>query len=104
MYYTQKTRRKIIRTGQSDISAEKNSEEYKRPEKTQVNNETKEAEKSIINTNYSLGDSISDTMREVDIVNMPKKKFMLYNLTGSLCWVALMMLGGHFLQSLVQKD
>lgn len=51
---------------QGIISAEKNSEEYKRPEETQVNNETKEAEKSIINTNYSIGDSISDTMREVD--------------------------------------
>ncbi|MDQ6904904.1 MAG: DedA family protein [Bacteroidota bacterium] len=37
------------------------------------------------------------------IVQMPKKNFILYNIAGSICWVTLMILGGHFLQSWIDK-
>ncbi|MDQ6844113.1 MAG: VTT domain-containing protein [Bacteroidota bacterium] len=37
------------------------------------------------------------------IVQMPKKNFSLYNIAGSICWVTLMILGGHFLQSWIDK-
>lgn len=36
------------------------------------------------------------------IVKMDKKTFMFYNITGSICWVSSMMLGGYFLQSWVE--
>lgn len=36
------------------------------------------------------------------IVRMPKKIFLFYNIAGSICWVTLMMLGGHFLQSWIE--
>src|SRR5690606_10185006 len=32
------------------------------------------------------------------IVNMSKRKFIFYNIIGSICWVNIMMLGGYFLQ------
>jgi len=37
------------------------------------------------------------------VVKMDKKSFHFYNIVGSICWVSSMMLGGHFLQSLVLK-
>ena len=37
------------------------------------------------------------------VVKMDKKTFHLYNILGSICWVSSMMLGGHFLQTWVQK-
>jgi membrane-associated protein len=37
------------------------------------------------------------------MVKMEKHVFMFYNTIGSVCWVASMMLGGHFLESWVQK-
>ncbi len=37
------------------------------------------------------------------IVQMPKRNFFFYNLAGSVCWVTLMILGGHFLQSWIDK-
>src|SRR3954451_7421748 len=37
------------------------------------------------------------------IVRMSKPVFLFYNLAGSLCWVGLMIFGGHFLQSVVQR-
>lgn len=37
------------------------------------------------------------------IVQMDKKTFHFYNVVGSICWVSSMMLGGHFLQSWVEK-
>lgn len=37
------------------------------------------------------------------IVQMPRAVFILYNLAGSGAWVSLMILGGHFLQSLIEK-
>ena len=37
------------------------------------------------------------------MVKMPKAVFTFYNIVGSICWVATMMLGGHFLESLVKK-
>lgn len=37
------------------------------------------------------------------IVKMDKKSFHFYNIVGSICWVSSMMLGGHFLQSLVLR-
>jgi membrane-associated protein len=37
------------------------------------------------------------------IVRMPKGIFILYNLAGSICWVSLMISGGHFLQSWIEK-
>ncbi len=37
------------------------------------------------------------------IVKMPKKNFILYNILGSICWVTLLMLSGHFLQSWIEK-
>ncbi|MGN6165375.1 MAG: DedA family protein [Flavisolibacter sp.] len=35
------------------------------------------------------------------IVKMDRKIFVLYNILGSIVWVCLMMLGGHYLQTLV---
>ena len=35
------------------------------------------------------------------IVKMDRKVFVLYNILGSIVWVCLMMLGGHYLQTLV---
>jgi membrane-associated protein len=37
------------------------------------------------------------------IVRMPKKSFLLYNIAGSTCWVTLMILGGYFLQSWIER-
>jgi membrane-associated protein len=37
------------------------------------------------------------------ITKMKKNTFMLYNLVGSICWVCIMMLAGHFLQSAIEK-
>jgi membrane-associated protein len=38
------------------------------------------------------------------IVKMEWKIFVFYNIVGSLCWVAAMMLGGYFLQAWVLKQ
>jgi membrane-associated protein len=38
------------------------------------------------------------------IVKMDKKKFSFYNLAGCVLWVGTMLLGGHFLQKLVEKE
>ncbi|CAN5190435.1 DedA family protein [soil metagenome] len=38
------------------------------------------------------------------IVDMDKKKFAFYNITGSMLWVGSMLLGGHFLQSLIKNQ
>ncbi|MGI8950125.1 MAG: DedA family protein [Chitinophagaceae bacterium] len=35
------------------------------------------------------------------IVKMKKSTFNFYNIIGSICWVSIMMLGGHFLQAWV---
>ena len=35
------------------------------------------------------------------IVKMERKTFIFYNIIGSICWVSVMVLGGHFLQSWV---
>src|SRR6185436_16916444 len=37
------------------------------------------------------------------MVKMPRPVFIFYNIAGSICWVATMMLGGHFLESWVQR-
>ncbi len=37
------------------------------------------------------------------MVKMSKHIFMFYNITGSVCWVSSMMLGGHFLEKWVEK-
>lgn len=37
------------------------------------------------------------------IVKMERRVFMVYNIIGSICWVASMMLGGYFLESWVQR-
>ena len=37
------------------------------------------------------------------IVQMPKSVFILFNLAGSITWVSLMILGGYFLQSIIEK-
>jgi membrane-associated protein len=37
------------------------------------------------------------------MVKMSRPVFMFYNIIGSICWVATMMLGGHFLEKWVQK-
>ncbi|MBD0331258.1 MAG: VTT domain-containing protein [Chitinophagaceae bacterium] len=37
------------------------------------------------------------------IVKMDKQTFTFYNIVGSITWVCLMMLGGHYLQSWVEK-
>src|SRR4051812_19466176 len=37
------------------------------------------------------------------IVKMDRKVFVLYNILGSIVWVCLMMLGGHYLQTLFLK-
>jgi len=34
---------------------------------------------------------------------MSKLVFIIYNLAGSMAWVTLMILGGHFLQSIIEK-
>jgi membrane-associated protein len=38
------------------------------------------------------------------MVKMSRPVFMFYNIVGSVCWVALMMLGGHFLEKWVQQE
>lgn len=38
------------------------------------------------------------------MVKMNKPIFMFYNIMGSICWVASMMLGGHYLESWVYKQ
>jgi len=37
------------------------------------------------------------------IVQMSKSVFISYNLAGSIAWVTLMILGGHLLQSIIEK-
>ncbi len=37
------------------------------------------------------------------IVKMERATFMFYNVIGSVCWVASMMMGGYFLQSWVER-
>ena len=37
------------------------------------------------------------------MVKMPRPQFIFYNIVGSVCWVSTMMLGGHFLESWVQR-
>jgi membrane-associated protein len=37
------------------------------------------------------------------VVKMERPVFMLYNIIGSVCWVASMMMGGYFLESWVQS-
>lgn len=37
------------------------------------------------------------------MVKMSRPVFMFYNIVGSICWVASMMLGGHFLERWVQR-
>lgn len=37
------------------------------------------------------------------VVKMDRPVFMLYNIIGSVCWVASMMMGGYFLESWVQS-
>lgn len=37
------------------------------------------------------------------MVKMERAVFMLYNIIGSVCWVATMMLSGHFLEKWVQR-
>jgi len=37
------------------------------------------------------------------IVKMDRSVFMFYNIVGSICWVASMMMGGYFLESWVQS-
>jgi len=37
------------------------------------------------------------------VVKMPRAHFIFYNIIGSICWVASMMLGGYFLESWVQR-
>jgi membrane-associated protein len=37
------------------------------------------------------------------IVKMDRSIFMFYNIVGSICWVASMMMGGYFLESWVQS-
>jgi membrane-associated protein len=36
-------------------------------------------------------------------VKMPRHTFMFYNIVGSICWVASMMMGGYFLEAWVQR-
>jgi membrane-associated protein len=38
------------------------------------------------------------------IVKMDKKKFTFYNIIGCMLWVASMLLSGHFLQKLIEKE
>jgi len=38
------------------------------------------------------------------IVKMPWASFMFYNITGSIAWVASMMMGGYFLDGWVQRE
>jgi membrane-associated protein len=38
------------------------------------------------------------------IVKMERPAFMFYNVVGSICWVASMMMGGYFLESWVQRQ
>jgi membrane-associated protein len=37
------------------------------------------------------------------MVKMSRPVFMFYNIIGSICWVAIMMVGGHFLEKWVQQ-
>lgn len=38
------------------------------------------------------------------IVKMERPAFMFYNIIGSICWVASMMMGGYFLEAWVQRQ
>ena len=38
------------------------------------------------------------------IVKMPMKKFLFYNIVGSICWVNTMMLGGYYLQGWAERN
>lgn len=38
------------------------------------------------------------------VVKMPKATFTLYNILGSIVWVTVMVLGGHFLENWVQNN
>ncbi len=38
------------------------------------------------------------------IVEMDKKKFAFYNIVGCIAWVGSMLVGGHFLQTLILKE
>ena len=38
------------------------------------------------------------------IVDMDKKKFAFYNITGCIAWVGSMLIAGHFLQTLILKE
>lgn len=38
------------------------------------------------------------------IVDMDKKKFAFYNVTGCIAWVGSMLIAGHFLQTLILKE
>lgn len=38
------------------------------------------------------------------IVKMDRKKFTFYNIVGCMLWVASMLLAGHFLQKLIEKE
>ncbi|MEO5782692.1 MAG: DedA family protein [Ginsengibacter sp.] len=38
------------------------------------------------------------------IVDMDKKKFAFYNITGCIAWVGSMLIAGHFLQRLIYKE
>ena len=38
------------------------------------------------------------------VVKMPRPAFMFYNIVGSICWVASMMMGGYFLESWVLRE
>ncbi|MDQ6813663.1 MAG: VTT domain-containing protein [Bacteroidota bacterium] len=37
------------------------------------------------------------------IVQMPRSVFILFNLAGSIAWVSLMIVSGHFLQAMIEK-
>lgn len=34
---------------------------------------------------------------------MKKSSFIHYNITGSICWVTVMMISGHYLQDVIEK-
>ena len=41
---------------------------------------------------------------DLTIVEMDTKKFAIYNIMGCMLWVATMLVGGHFLQTLILKE